>query len=286
MDETGGETDSMNTCTLLRSLVSCVTRPAEIGFPGRAPMAESPPARPTGARTESVARGEPWTHNRGPSLEDGAPQPPASTTDEQATGGISAEAVAVGIPSARSHAAAPEGTTRFGNGEQCYICFDDEAPLLVGTICQCRTLAVHRSCLEAYLNTNDQKRKLPIDQRLRCSVCRQRYKLGYSVVRKTKHVHERMTEVVGYVLCVAVLIILVAVSLVMGELDLERDRSIRPGIPLVITMYTITMVAVCVTRHRSRAIVRREQPTELRLTSTRIDVQMDEFSPSARQWLA
>lgn len=77
-------------------------------------------------------------------------------------------------------------TTRLSLLQSCYICCDDDedlkSELCVGTICGCRTLAVHvHPCLEQLVNHPSQRLRT-VSQRLQCDVCHEQYKVGHTVV--------------------------------------------------------------------------------------------------------
>mmetsp|Transcript_19132 Transcript_19132/g.49403 ORF Transcript_19132/g.49403 Transcript_19132/m.49403 type:complete len:266 (-) Transcript_19132:175-972(-) len=61
----------------------------------------------------------------------------------------------------------------------CFICLESSAPLQVGTICACSSMAVHLQCLENYLNHSYSKRTRSVENRLVCSICKEPYRLNY-----------------------------------------------------------------------------------------------------------
>lgn len=63
----------------------------------------------------------------------------------------------------------------------CFICMDSDAPLLVGQVCGCSSLAVHRSCLERWVNHGENAGTQQFDERLVCLICKQRYRVAYEV---------------------------------------------------------------------------------------------------------
>jgi len=81
-------------------------------------------------------------------------------------------------------AEAKPASTRSNPTPVCYICCDEDpeiGPVRVGDFCGCRSLAVHvHPCLEQLAN-HPSKLHLPLEERLTCQVCHQRYKLEYTL---------------------------------------------------------------------------------------------------------
>jgi membrane protein implicated in regulation of membrane protease activity len=69
--------------------------------------------------------------------------------------------------------------------EACFICLES-APIsrkdkVVTSLCKCKSLAVHMSCLESMVNSHGQNHR-PINERLMCTICRSKYRVGHRLV--------------------------------------------------------------------------------------------------------
>jgi uncharacterized membrane protein YidH (DUF202 family) len=67
------------------------------------------------------------------------------------------------------------------NEDNCFICMDSAPPLLVGKICDCSSLAVHRTCLEDWIN-HSAHAHAELSQRMVCAICKVQYRLPYEVM--------------------------------------------------------------------------------------------------------
>lgn len=83
-------------------------------------------------------------------------------------------------------AAAAAATGESGGGDvgeaSCFICMESHAPLLVGKACGCSNLAVHECCLERWINYGEHAGAQQFDERLVCSICKEKYRLHYEVI--------------------------------------------------------------------------------------------------------
>lgn len=80
-----------------------------------------------------------------------------------------------------AHSASMGGASSHGAGRSCLICLDEDiehGDFLLYNICKCRATAVHRSCLEQFVNSR-RRRQRPLEQRIRCDICLQPYAVSY-----------------------------------------------------------------------------------------------------------
>jgi hypothetical protein len=73
-------------------------------------------------------------------------------------------------------------SSRGGVGRTCIICLGDEVEsaenALLYDVCDCKSTAVHRNCLEVLLNSA-RRRRMPFARRMRCDVCLHAYAIHY-----------------------------------------------------------------------------------------------------------
>lgn len=182
-------------------------------------------------------------------------------------------APAAGAPVARTHVAAGHDidlekalSPMSDSPDACIVCLEDSeasaSNRLLRRICTCRQSAIHYECLEKLLNSRA-RRRLPLDERMRCAVCLTTYDVPFDALLLCESKPSRDTantllrRHIPAIRAVA-LVVCFASFMAFGVQLLRAQAGARVAYVMVVVAVVVILVALIVNAWKPK-----EQPPRL-----------------------